>query len=69
MLCRNQRILTSLLAQLLVPLPGHGPENFGSLILNVRIGMRDIDGTIIREQYVHVVVQAQRAGGLTFDAD
>ena len=57
---RNQRVFTNLLGQLLAQLPGHGPDNFGSMVLNVRVGMRDKHGTIIREQYAHTVHESIR---------
>ncbi|KAH9846521.1 hypothetical protein C2E23DRAFT_890774 [Lenzites betulinus] len=46
----NQRMLPQLLGKVLDQFPGYGPENFGSLVMYVRIGMRDQEGVILREE-------------------
>lgn len=52
-LFRNQRVLPQLIARILDQFPGFGPENFGSLVMHVQLAMRDREGIVLRDEYIH----------------
>ncbi|KAH9858368.1 hypothetical protein C2E23DRAFT_880994 [Lenzites betulinus] len=46
----NQQLLPQLLGRVLNDFPGHGAQNFGPVVIYVRVGMRNREGVILREE-------------------
>ncbi|KAI0327849.1 hypothetical protein GY45DRAFT_1436595 [Cubamyces sp. BRFM 1775] len=58
----NQAFLTPLLAKLLAQFPGQDASQFGPLIMHLRLGLRDHQGMIVREQLTIGAAE----GGISF---